>query len=122
MDSLVPGIKVILGSSYKGSTPIDIIKYRRLFDLEWSSWFCRSPDENPSKIYHAFKALVRKIFKRSIGRDAIFLFDREHWIAVPVEEGNEDTVTKDEFCIDEGLDEEEKDDRQKIDAESSEED
>ena len=107
MEILVTNIEAILGSSYKGSTSIDIIKRRRFCNLEWSSRFSLLPDKEPSEIYYAFKALVRKIFKRSTGKDATFRFDREHWIAVAVEEGDEDTITEYEFCIKELSDEEE---------------
>ena len=107
MEILVTNIEETLGSLYMGSTSIDMIQYRRFSNLKWSSWTSLLPDKNPSEIYYAFKALVRKIFKRSTGKDATFRFDREHWIAVAVEEGDEDTITEYEFCIKELSDEEE---------------
>ncbi|KAL8913658.1 MAG: hypothetical protein Q9172_007238, partial [Xanthocarpia lactea] len=107
MEILVPNIEAVLGSSCRGLTSIDIIKYRRFSNLEWSSRSSYLPDKNPSEIYYAFKALIRKFFKRSTGKDATFRFDKENWIAVAVEEGDEDTITEYEFSIEELSDEEE---------------
>ena len=109
MDILVADIEDMLRSTYRDWTAIDCIKDRRFSNREWSFWNAYPPDKNPSKFYYAFKALVRKIFKRSTGKDANFKYDGEHWIAVPVEEGDEDTISEDEFCFDEDSDEEEED-------------
>ncbi|KAL8785738.1 MAG: hypothetical protein Q9213_003205 [Squamulea squamosa] len=122
MEILVTNIEEILGSPCKGSTSIDLIKYRRFSNLECSSQTGGLPDKNPSEIYYAFKALVRNIFKRSTGKDATFRYDGEHWIAVAVEESDEDTISEDEFSIEEVSDAEEEGVVHRIDTTSSEDD
>ncbi|KAI4160783.1 MAG: hypothetical protein LQ342_005398 [Letrouitia transgressa] len=110
MDIMVTNIEEILRSTidgWSGWTVVDFIKWRAWSNQEWSSRSVLPPDEYPSKIYYTFKALVRKIFKRSTGKDATFQFDGKNWIAVPVEEGDEDTISEDEFCFEEDSDEEE---------------
>ncbi|KAL9046442.1 MAG: hypothetical protein Q9214_000722 [Letrouitia sp. 1 TL-2023] len=121
MDILVADIEDMLRSTYRDWTAIDCIKDRRFSNREWSSWVAYPPDKNPSKIYYAFKALIRKIFKRSTGKDAKFHWNGENWIALPVEEGDEDAISEDEFCFDENLDEEEEDVVYTTDEECSEE-
>ena len=99
---MVTDIEEILKSTidrWSGRTVVDFIKWRAWSNQEWSSQSVLPPDKYPSKFYYAFKALVRKIFQRSTGKDATFGFDGKNWIAVAVEEGDEDTISEDEFCF-----------------------